>query len=283
MKRIAISGSNGQLGKAFARLAPSFGEMEISLYDRNSLDITNVEGVRNCLIDCDVFINCAAYTAVDKAEQEQSLAYEVNGNAVDKLAALCAEQNVELFHFSTDYIFDGSGNLPLKETIEPSPMGIYGKSKLMGEKAILTSGANATIIRTSWVYGPDGYNFFNSMRRLANERSVLKVVFDQVGTPTYTLDLASVVLNRINSNKISDGSEVYHYSNEGVCSWYDFARAIITKGKFNCEVLPIRTKDFPTPAKRPAYSVLDKEKIKEQWGIDIPHWEDSLDRCFELL
>lgn len=228
-------------------------------------------------------INCSAYTAVDKAEIEQDLADSINHKAVTYLAQIAKDKSIKLIHISTDYVFNGENFRPYIETDGSSPTGIYGKTKLDGEKALeRINPKNSIIIRTSWVYSSFGANFVKTMLRLGKEREVLGVIFDQVGTPTYARDLAKVILDIVPQVKNQE-VEIYHYSNEGVLSWYDFAKEIMRMAKLNCEINPIETKEYPTPAKRPYYSLLNKSKIKEKFKIIIPYWKDSLDECLKEM
>jgi dTDP-4-dehydrorhamnose reductase len=231
----------------------------------------------------DTIINCAAYTAVDKAESEEDLANTINHRFVSMLSKIAKKKNITLIHISTDYVFDGNNHRPYIETDPTDPQGVYGRTKCDGENAILeVAPANCIIIRTSWVYSSFGNNFVNTMLRLGKERDSLGVIFDQVGTPTYARDLAKMILDILPQIKNST-PEVYHYSNEGVTSWYDFAKAIFELSDVTCQVNPITTDQYPTPAARPHYSLLDKSKIKNDFGITIPYWRDSLKECLNTL
>jgi len=233
----------------------------------------------------DVIVNCAAYTAVDKAEEQQELADTINHLAVKQLAEIAKQHHSLLIHISTDYVFDGTAHQPYQEKAVISPQNIYGETKFNGEQAIQSIACNAIIIRTSWVYSEYGNNFVKTMLKLGRERDQLNVIFDQVGTPTYAGDLAKNIINIIESshniqrNKVS----LYHFSNEGVCSWYDFAKAIFELSNTQCSTHPIETKDYPTAAKRPFYSVLNKAKIKQTYQLNIPYWKDSLQICLNKL
>ena len=282
-KRILVTGANGQVGKSLFRLHRVYSDAKFFFTDRNTLDITDRNAIE-AFIDqknIDMIINCAAYTAVDRAEEESEKAFAVNRDAVKHLAKVVKKYGAGLIHISTDYVFDGTAHTPLRETDHTNPQGVYAVSKKAGEQAILEiSPQNTAIIRTSWVYDRESDNFVNTMLRLGKERASLNVVSDQVGTPTYAPDLAQAILEMIKkSDVVHKGVEIYHYSNEGVCSWYDFAHAIFEISEVTCQVLPIPTEAYPTPAKRPAYSVMDKRKIKKDYGFEIPHWRDSLRTC----
>jgi len=280
---ILVTGANGQLGSELRELSGSYGHRFI-FTDRSTLDITDKEAL-TALLDkesIDTIINCAAYTAVDKAESDEANADAINHLAVKTMAELSKTQGIKLIHISTDYIFDGHNYRPYTETDSTGPQGVYGKTKLAGEEAIRASGADAAIIRTSWVYSSYGNNFVKTMLRLGKERDELGVIFDQVGTPTYARDLAKAVLDSLEKLK-AQPFVIYHYSNEGVLSWYDFAKEIMKMAKIECKINPIETKAYPTPAKRPHYSLLNKAKIKEELGITIPYWKDSLSECLIKL
>lgn len=286
-KKILVTAVNGQLGHEIAEFAPSFKTLDFTFLDREIVDLSDMEGIMHYFKknQFDVIINTAAYTAVDKAEDDEYLAKVVNTEAVKKLAEIAKEREIQLIHISTDYVFDGKNYRPYIESDPTNPQGMYGITKLGGEDAILAiDPANSVIIRTSWLYSSFGSNFVKTMLRLAEERDELGVIFDQIGTPTYAKDLARVILNGIYESKFnSEGCEIYHYSNEGVCSWYDFSKAIFELSKISCNVHAIETKDYPTPAKRPYYSVLNKAKIKSKLGISIPYWKDSLIECLSKI
>ena len=230
----------------------------------------------------DVIVNCAAYTNVDKAEDDEALANLLNNIAAENLAVAAKEVGATLIHISTDYVFDGSAHIPYTEESESAPIGVYGVTKLAGEKAVEESGCNYIIIRTSWLYSKWGGNFVKRMQKLTAEREELNVIFDQIGTPTYAGDLADVIGEIISTDQL-DKSGTYHFSNEGVCSWYDFAVAIAQKSGNECNIKPIHSNEFPAKVTRPHYSVLDKTKIKETFGVEIPYWGVSLDKCIEEL
>lgn len=275
--------------------------------DRDILDITDFKAVNKYIQDkqIKIIINCAAYTAVDKAESDEKNAQLINHLAVKNLAQISKEQNIKLIHISTDYVFDGTNHKPYTEQDRVNPNSVYGKTKLDGEKAMIEiNPANSIIIRTSWVYSSYGVNFVKTMLRLGKEKEELGVIFDQVGTPTYARDLAKAILEIIiqkgkvetllpkNSDNASRSEvstspdakvQIYNYSNEGVLSWYDFAKEIMRMAKLLCYIKPIETKDYPTPAKRPHYSLLNKSKIKSAFDLKIPYWKDSLDECLRKL
>jgi dTDP-4-dehydrorhamnose reductase len=280
--KIVVSGSNGQLGSELQELASQYKDLQFIFLSRADLSITDSAALNNIfsIHKPSYFINCAAYTAVDKAEIETDLAGEINGKAVGAIATLCRENGCRLIHISTDYVFNGESGRPLKEDDHVDPVNAYGETKLMGERLALQN-TDALIIRTSWVYSRYGNNFVKTMKRLMAEKESINVVHDQVGSPTYAADLAEAILVIINSGKWVPG--IYHYSNSGVISWFEFASEIIKQLHSNCVVSPITTEQFPTPAKRPAYSVLDKTKIQTDYPIVIKDWKDSLKVCINKL
>lgn len=284
-KRILITGANGQLGNEMRRL----GEVSPNTYiytDVAELDITNDSAVSAFVKEnaVDIIVNCAAYTNVDKAESDEATAELINATAVENLAKAMKAVNGTLFHVSTDYVFGNEGNTPRTEDMPLNPLGVYGRTKLHGEQAIAAVGCKAIIIRTAWLYSEFGNNFLKTMLRLTAEREQLNVVFDQVGTPTYAGDLALAIFSIIEGGLYAGNEGVYHFSNEGVCSWYDFATEIaFAAGNTNCKVLPCHSCEFPSPVTRPSFSVLDKSKIKDTFGIDIPHWRDSMLYCIKRL
>jgi len=285
---ILVTGANGQLGSELKFLVSNNVSNSVNFYftDKEELDITKASEIEAFVSDnnIDTIVNCAAYTAVDKAEEEDELAYKINQEAVKNLATVAKKNSIRLIHISTDYVFDGKNHTPLKEGDNINPQGVYAKSKRAGEEEILkVAPSGAIIIRTSWVYSANGKNFVNSMLNLSKSRDELKVVCDQIGTPTYARDLARAILKIIENEAKNSGVEIYHYSNEGNCSWYDFAQAIFEISNIDCKVEPIGTKDYPTAAKRPAYSVLNKDKIKSEFDIKIPYWRDSLKSCLSLM
>ena len=286
--RVLITGSNGQLGSEIKDLAANYADFNCYFTDSIDLDICNSGTLEHYIKDnkIEAVINCAAYTAVDKAEQEAELAKKVNSEGVLNLVNAVAKVNGKLIHISTDYVFDGNSFLPYQESDEVNPIGVYGNTKRSGELAVINSDIDAVVIRTSWLYSAYGNNFVKTMLRLGNERDELGVIFDQVGTPTNASDLAKTCLDILAYSKetnINSKGNLYHFSNEGVASWYDFSIAIMTLGKVNCHVKPIETKEYPTPAKRPHFSVLNKSKIKNNFKIDIPYWRDSLAKCILKL
>jgi dTDP-4-dehydrorhamnose reductase len=287
MIKILVTGANGQLGSDIRSLQNNFKAFNFTYTDIADVDITDIKQLdpyfKNSKFD--FVINCAAYTAVDKAESETEKANQINGDAAGNIALFCKENNTKLIHISTDYIFDGTSHRPYVETERANPVSAYGKSKLIGEQKVIESGCDAIIIRTSWLYSSFGNNFVKTMIKYGTERGLLNVVFDQVGTPTYAAELADAILKIIEYSESTKDFKtgIYHYSNEGVCSWYDFAIEIIEKKNINCKINPIETKDYPTPARRPHYSVFNKSKIKEAFNIEIPHWKISLDKCLKKL
>lgn len=285
MINILVTGSNGQLGSEIRDIVSYYPGYQFYFTDIEELDLTEFAAVRKFFtknkINC--CINCAAYTAVDKAEDEEKLALKINQSAVENLAKTCSENNATLIHLSTDYIFNGKNHKPYLESDIPSPNSVYGESKLKGEQAVRRFASDWIIIRTSWLYSAYGHNFVKTIKRLGDERDELNVVDDQVGTPTYAGDLAETILTIF--GKLSDEiyNQVYHFSNEGVVSWYDFAKAIIEECGYDCKVMPIESKDFPAKANRPFYSVLSKTKIKKDFNIEIPYWKDSLKVVLDKL
>jgi dTDP-4-dehydrorhamnose reductase len=286
--RILITGAYGQLGNELKELSVNYPEWQFLFTDVDSLDITNEQEV-------DVFfrenrpefvVNCAAYTAVDKAESDAETARKVNALAPEILAGAAKSQNAGFIHISTDYVFDGHSFLPYTENDPVKPSGIYGKTKQEGEERSLHINSKTIVIRTSWLYSSFGNNFVKTMLRLGQEREMLKVVFDQIGTPTFAGDLANAILHIIKLYKDEPKKYppgIYHFSNEGVASWYDFAKAIFELAQLNCKVLPVLSEEFPTAAKRPNYSVLNKSKIKATFYLEIPYWKESLKFCINKL
>ena len=284
-KNVLITGANGQLGNEMRRL----GAVSPNNYiytDVAELDITNAAAVSQFVRDnkVDVIVNCAAYTNVDKAESDEVTAELINATAVENLAKAMKEVDGTLFHVSTDYVFGNEGNTPRTEDMPLNPLGVYGRTKLRGEQAVAEVGCKAVIIRTAWLYSEFGNNFLKTIIRLTAEREQLNVVFDQVGTPTYAGDLALAIFSIIEGDIYAGNEGVYHFSNEGVCSWYDFATEIaVAAGNTACKVQPCHSSEFPSPVKRPSFSVLDKTKIKTTFGIEIPHWRDSMLYCIKRL
>ena len=282
-QKILVTGSNGQLGKELQQIAPSFPFFDFIFLSREDLPIHDVEKVKNIfkINHPQYLINCAAYTAVDKAETEKELAFQINGAAVGVLAAICKEQYCKFIHVSTDYVFDGTATVPYKEESPTNPQSVYGASKLEGEKQALQFDPDSLIIRTSWVYSEFGGNFVKTMLKLLSEKEEINVVNDQIGSPTYARDLAEAILQIISSQNWQPG--IYNYSNDGVISWFDFASAIKQLTGSPCKINPIPTSAYPTAAKRPAYSVLDKSKIQEVFNITTKNWEESLATCLTHL
>ena len=288
MKNILVTGAYGQLGNEVRILSANYPEYNFMFTDVDSLDITDKNELIDFVTGNDIryIINCAAYTAVDKAEDDSELCEKINATAVKNLGLAAAEAGAGIIHVSTDYVFDGTSCRPYTEDMPTKPCSVYGKTKLKGEKNLLKACPNAIIIRTAWLYSPFGNNFVKTMIKLGSERESLNVIFDQVGTPTYALDLANAILKAMDQtiDTEHDKGGVYHFSNEGVCSWYDFTIKIHEIAGINtCKVNPIETKDYPTKAARPHYSVLNKTKIKQTFNITIPHWEASLKECIKEL
>ena len=287
-KTILVTGAKGQLGTELQHLSSLYSDFAFTFISRQELDLSDSTAIQNWFKDrrFDFIINCAAYTAVDKAQVEPDLARAINSSAVETLACIAKAQNSAMLHISTDYVFNGKHYMPYVETDLADPQGIYGQTKREGELAMLAiNPAKSIIIRTSWVYSRFGNNFVKTMLRLGNERQELGVIYDQVGTPTSASDLALTLLAIIQHSKLGSltTTETYHFSNEGVCSWYDFAKVIFEFSAMTCHVKPIETKDYPTPAPRPPYSLLNKAKIKTTFDLTIPHWKDSLLDCLQSL
>jgi dTDP-4-dehydrorhamnose reductase len=286
--KILVTGSNGQLGSELHELSPNHPEWEFLFTDVDTLDITNEHAVEVYLKNNRpaFIVNCAAYTAVDKAETDTNAAHQLNAIAPGILAKLSKKYSSGFIHISTDYVFDGLTYKPYSEIDAVNPAGVYGKTKLAGERLIRSANPNAIIIRTAWLYSAYGSNFVKTMFRLGKERDVLNVVYDQVGTPTYAADLAKAVIAIAGSfiTKPADAVPgIYHFSNEGVASWYDFAKSIFEIAGIECQVMPVLSKEYPTPAKRPHYSVLNKSKIKATFNINMHYWKDSLKVCINKI
>ena len=282
---ILVTGANGQLGSEMRRLG-AVSPNNYIFTDIAELDITNAVAVAMFVKQHSVeaIINCAAYTNVDKAESDEPTAELINSTAVSNLAVAAKEVGATLFHVSTDYVFGLEGNTPRTEDMPTEPLGVYGRTKLNGERAIIKSGCKALIFRTAWLYSEYGNNFLKTMMRLTAEREQLNVVFDQVGTPTYAGDLAMAIFSIIEAGVYQGNEGIYHFSDEGACSWYDFAVEIAAAaGNTDCRITPCHSNEFPSPVTRPAYSVLDKTKIKETFGIEIPHWRESMEYCIKRL
>ncbi len=284
---ILVTGANGQLGNEM-QLVSQRSDDHYLFTDvaegYTKLDITNLEEIRRMVKEnrIEVIVNCAAYTNVDKAETDYDVANLLNNTAAGNLAEAMKEVNGTLIHVSTDYVFQGDRNTPCKEDWETSPLGVYGKTKLAGEKSIEATGCHAIIIRTAWLYSPFGKNFVKTMQNLTATKETLKVVFDQVGTPTYAGDLAAAIFHIIETRQL-EKTGIYHFSNEGVCSWYDFAKCICELSGNTCDIQPCYSEEFPSPVKRPHFSVLDKSKIKSTFGVKVPYWTDSLKVCINEL
>lgn len=282
--KILVAGADGQLGREIRDLSDNY-PYQFIFTDISDLDITNLALVKQNVIENKVscVINCAAYTAVDVAESKPDIATIVNVDAVKNLVLVSNEFDIPLIHISTDYIFDGEKSTPYSETDKPNPLSVYGRTKLEGEQEILKNAFKAIIFRTSWLYSSYGNNFVKTILRLGKERGRLKIVCDQIGTPTYARDMAEFILSNLQSIDHIKKPKIYHYSNEGVASWYDFAKAIVEFADINCKIEAIETKDYPVPAKRPSYSVLSKFKIKKDFTIEIDYWRDSVKACIRRL
>ncbi|MFO7620002.1 MAG: dTDP-4-dehydrorhamnose reductase [Bacteroidales bacterium] len=287
MATILLTGASGQLGNEIKVASGNYYGYDFIFTDTDTLDITDEVKVREFIarVRPDWIINCAAYNLVDRVETECDRALMVNGTSVRYITEAIRESDCRFFHISTDYVFDGKSNVPYNENSWPDPLSAYGRSKLEGEKHALLY-HSSMVIRTSWLYSSFGNNFVKTILRHAAEKESLRVVFDQTGTPTYAADLAETILHIISGvirNRIAFNTGVYHYSNEGVCSWYDFASEIVRESGLKCRIEPILSKDYPSPAPRPHYAVLDKAKIKENYDIIIPHWRTSLEKCMSII
>jgi dTDP-4-dehydrorhamnose reductase len=286
--KILVTGANGQLGMEIQQLAKAYPLFEFIFTTREDVPLDNPEAISNFIAkhQPQYFINCAAHTAVDKAESEKELAYQINAEAPGIIAKACKENNIQLIHISTDYVFNGTGSVPYKEDDATDPVNLYGDSKLQGEKKVMQFNPDSIIIRTAWVYSEFGKNFVKTMLRLMADKDQISVVSDQSGTPTYAADLAEAILLIIANCQLSIVNwtpGIYHFSNEGNITWYDFAVAIKELSGSNCKVNPIPASQYPTPAKRPFYSVLDKTKVKKTFGITIPEWKESLAVCLDKI
>jgi dTDP-4-dehydrorhamnose reductase len=281
---ILVLGASGQLGQEL-RVATEGSAQHYTFASRSELDVTDQLAIQHFVQDhhIDTIINCSAYTAVDRAEDEPEEADRINHQAVAALAALAKAQGLYLIHISTDYVFAGDSHRPITEEETPRPQSVYGRTKLLGEDAIRRTGCRALILRTSWLYSTYGANFLKTMCRLMQERQELSIVFDQIGTPTYARDLARFIVSYLEQDKDSRQEGTYHFSDEGVASWYDFAEAIRHRMGYSCQLHPIRSEQYPTKATRPSYSVLDKAKLKRDFGITLPHWQTSLEDCLNQL
>ena len=283
MDTILITGSHGQLGNEMQQAAARFPAFRFIYTDVEDLDICD-KAALDAFVKANavnVIVNCAAYTAVDKAEDDVELCYKINAEAVRNIGEVAHQNGLKVVHVSTDYVFDGTNYVPYSEDQAVSPNTVYGKSKLAGEQALMETCEQAVILRTAWLYSSFGNNFVKTMIKLGTERDSLNVIFDQIGTPTYAADLADTILKILSHETFTPG--MYHFSDEGVCSWYDFTKTIHRIAGITCDVRPIETKDYPARTPRPHYSVLNKAKIKATYGITIPHWEESLERCMKIL
>lgn len=281
MKTILVTGATGQLGSELAELAVKYTKYKWLFADRTQITLDDLDLLSTQLnnIQPDIIFNCGAYTAVDKAEIEKDLAFKINHLAVEKIAVYASKNNAKLIHISTDYVFDGSSSIALDEKAETNPINVYGESKLAGEIACIKQNRDSIIIRTSWVYSKFGHNFVKTMQRLMQERDEINVVNDQIGSPTYAADLAVAMIKIIESPQWISG--IYNFSNEGEISWYEFALAIKELGKYRCNINGIPSSSYPTPAKRPEFSLLDKKKIKKVYNLDVPEYRESLNKMFK--
>ncbi|HPR72836.1 MAG TPA: dTDP-4-dehydrorhamnose reductase [Bacteroidales bacterium] len=287
MADILITGANGQLGNEIRKISEKYYGYDFVFTDIDTLNLTNKTQVNDFILNTspDWIINCAAYNFVDKAESETENAFMVNAESVKHIAESVKGTDCKFIHISSDYVFDGKSNLPYTEDSPVNPLSVYGKSKLAGEEFALSHN-RTMIIRTSWLYSSFGHNFVRTILKKSRETDSLRVVFDQTGTPTYAADLAEAIIEIVSGvirNKIAFHAGIYHYSNEGVCTWYDLAEAVISEVRSECKVFPVLSEEYPVVAQRPAYSVLNKSKIKETYNIDIPHWRKSLSECIKLL
>ncbi|WP_455499059.1 dTDP-4-dehydrorhamnose reductase [Coprobacter sp.] len=284
MAKVLITGANGQLGNEMRCLAEKDKKNTFLFTDVQDLDITDSESVMKFVTDhnIDIIVNCAAYTAVDKAEDDEELCRKINALAVENLAKAAVVNQAKIIHISTDYVYSGVHYKPYSESDETAPCSVYGVTKLEGERLLFDNCSEAVVLRTSWLYSTFGNNFVKTMIRLGKERERLNVIFDQIGTPTYAGDLAKMIMTIIDSGTFIPG--VYNFSNEGVCSWYDFTKTIHRiAGITTCKVMPIEGREYPSRAIRPYYSVMNKRKIKETYAVSIPYWEESLVKCINLL
>lgn len=284
MSTILVTGANGQLGNEIRDLSNVHLVHNFLFTDIDELDITDAQSVLSFISDnkVDYIVNCAAYTAVDRAEDDILSCRKINALAVQNLAKAASINGVRMIHISTDYVYNGCGHRPYEEVDQAAPVSVYGKTKLEGEKLLFDACSQSVVLRTSWLYSTYGSNFVKTMLRLGKERERLSVVFDQIGTPTYAADLAQVIMKIIDSPEFVPG--IYNFSNEGVCSWFDFAvRVHHIAGISKCKVLPIESGEYPAKAVRPFYSVMNKKKIKKIYNVDIPHWEESLEKCITIL
>lgn len=284
LKKIIVSGASGQLGMEIQEVSSKYKNLDFYFFDSKSWDITDEKKTKSIFNEYkpDFFINCAAYTAVDKAETEIDKCYEINATALNHLSEICNLYNTHIIHISTDFVFDGNKNFPYEEHDQTNPISTYGKSKLEGEKIILNKSKSFNIIRTSWVYSKYGSNFVKTMLRLAQERNELNIVIDQIGSPTHAKDLALFLLENIIKLK-EKNKEIYHYSNQGVASWFDFAYEIFKVKNISIKLNPINSDQFPTPSSRPKYSLMNKNKLNSHFGTIVEHWKESLLKCLQTL
>ncbi len=285
MQIIIVTGANGQLGQELQSLAKEYANYKFVWTDKDEMDITNIDSVKNVFEENrpTLCINCAAYTAVDKAEDDgKELCKKINVDGVKNLAKTCKEYNAKMIHISTDFVFDGKKNTPYAEDDTTNPISVYGETKRESEQVCLQENKESIIIRTSWLYSEFGANFVKTMLKLTKEKQRLNIIADQIGTPTYARDLAKAILDIV-AKDWSGKKGIYHYSNEGTASWYDFTQTIKEYSQNDCDIKPIPTEQYPTPAERPKYSVMDKTKIKETFDISIPYWRDSVKKCIEKL
>lgn len=281
--KLLITGAYGQLGNEMRMALIRYPQLQSVFTDVDTLDICDKVALNAfvCEHKPHVLVNCAAYTAVDKAEDDVSLCYKINSDAVRNLGEVAQEHGLKIIHISTDYVFDGTSHVPYTEDMPTSPNTVYGKSKLAGERELLQACPDALILRTAWLYSGFGNNFVKTMLRLCAERPQMRVIFDQIGTPTYAADLAGAILQILTADKFVPG--IYHFTNEGVCSWYDFAKVIVKMANISCDIVPTESKDYAVRTPRPHYSVLNKSKLKAVYGIKIPYWMDGLERCLKVL
>ena len=283
MKQILVTGASGQVGSEIKSLASSLVAFNFVFTNHTELDITSAESLESFFSEQSFYavVNCAAYTAVDKAETEKEIAFKINEQGAGNIAAAAAKHNCRFVHISTDFIFDGTAHVPITEDEKPNPLSVYGLSKLKGDETVLRQNPEALILRTSWVYSSFGNNFVKTILRLCRERDAINVIADQTGTPTYARDLAIAIVYILQEPEWLPG--IYNYSNEGTASWYDFAIAIRDLAGLKTQINPIETSQYPTPAVRPKFSVLNKKKVKETFGLQIPYWRHSLQECMALL